>query len=142
VFADITGPVGDLPISTIFASHVRWRTDVPAANLIEGPTQNYPAARKNGATMATQSDLSHQPKKSKANSQHRIKKNAQPEIVASTATQVIQQDVELLTNEQRRELIAVTAYYLAEGRNFQPGHEDEDWLTAELQIGSFGALVS
>jgi hypothetical protein len=31
---------------------------------------------------------------------------------------------------------------LAEGRNFQPGHEDEDWLTAEFQIGSLGALVS
>jgi len=92
--------------------------------------------------MATQSDLSHQPNKSKANSKHRIAKDAQPEIVATTATQVIQQDVEPLTNEQRRELIAVTAYYLAEGRNFQPGHEDEDWLTAEFQIGSLGALVS
>jgi hypothetical protein len=47
-----------------------------------------------------------------------------------------------LTDEQRRELIAVTAYYLAERRNFQPGHEDEDWLAAEVQIGSMGALVS
>jgi len=92
--------------------------------------------------MATQSDLSPQPNKSKANSAHRISKNAQPEIVATTAAQVIQQDVKPLTNEQRRELIAVTAYYLAEGRNFQPGHEEEDWLTAELHIGSLGALVS
>lgn len=92
--------------------------------------------------MATQSDLSPQPNKSKANSEHRIAKSAQPEIVASTVTQVIQQDAEPLTNEQRRELIAVTAYYLAESRNFQPGHEDEDWLTAEAQIGSLGALVS
>jgi len=51
-------------------------------------------------------------------------------------------DVEPLTDEQRRELIAVTAYYLAERRNFQPGHEDEDWLAAEVQIGSLGAAVS
>lgn len=92
--------------------------------------------------MATQSDLSPQPNKSKANSEHRIAKNVPPEIVATTVTQVIQRDVEPLTDEQRRELIAVTAYYLAEGRNFQPGHEDEDWLTAEVQIGSLGALVS
>jgi hypothetical protein len=108
--------------------------------LIENPTQNYPAARKNGAIMATQTDLS--PNKSRTNSGHRIAKNAQPEIVATTVTKVVQQDVEPLTDEQRRELIAVTAYYLAEGRNFQPGHEDEDWLTAEDQIGSLGALVS
>jgi hypothetical protein len=126
----------------MFVHYVRWRTDAPAAHLIESLTQNYPAARKNGATMATQSDLSPQPNKSKANSKHRIAKNAQPEVVATTVTQVIQQDFEPLTNEQRRELIAVTAYYLAEGRNFQPGHEDEDWLTAEVQIGSLGALVS
>ena len=50
--------------------------------------------------------------------------------------------VEPLTDEQRRELIAVAAYYLAESRNFQPGHEHEDWLAAEVQVGSLGALVS
>jgi hypothetical protein len=92
--------------------------------------------------MATQTDLSPRPNKSRANSEHRIAKNALPEIVATTVAQVVQQDVEPLTDEQRRELIAVTAYYLAESRNFQPGHEDEDWLAAEVQIGSLGALVS
>jgi Protein of unknown function (DUF2934) len=46
------------------------------------------------------------------------------------------------TDEQRRELIAVTAYYLAERRNFQPGHEDEDWLAAEAEIGRLDAAVS
>jgi hypothetical protein len=55
---------------------------------------------------------------------------------------VARQDVDPLTDEQRRELIAVTAYYLAERRNFGPGHEDEDWQAAESQVGSLGALVS
>ncbi len=32
------------------------------------------------------------------------------------------------------EMIAVAAYYLAERRAFEPGHEIEDWLEAEKQI--------
>jgi hypothetical protein len=51
-------------------------------------------------------------------------------------------DPDLLTEEQRRELIATAAYYMAERRNFEPGHEAEDWLAAESQIGSLGARVS
>ncbi|MET0988399.1 MAG: DUF2934 domain-containing protein [Steroidobacteraceae bacterium] len=31
-------------------------------------------------------------------------------------------------------MIATAAYYIAEQRNFAPGHELEDWLTAEHQI--------
>jgi hypothetical protein len=92
--------------------------------------------------MATQTDSSPQPNKSKVNSAHQIAHQIQPEIVVSAVSRVVRKDVELLTDEQRRELIAVTAYYLAEGRNFQPGHEDEDWLAAEVQIGSLGAVVS
>jgi hypothetical protein len=51
-------------------------------------------------------------------------------------------DVELLTDQQRRELIATAAYYLAEKRDFEPGHEAEDWMAAEAQIGSLGVRVS
>ena len=36
--------------------------------------------------------------------------------------------------EQLHQTIAVTAYYLAERRNFEPGHEMEDWLNAEAEI--------
>jgi len=36
--------------------------------------------------------------------------------------------------EELHQLIAVTAYYLAQRRNFEPGHELEDWLAAEAQI--------
>jgi hypothetical protein len=50
--------------------------------------------------------------------------------------------VESLTEEQQRSLIAIAAYYLAERRHFEPGHELEDWLAAEMQIGSKGMSVS
>jgi hypothetical protein len=36
-------------------------------------------------------------------------------------------------NLQRR-MIAEAAYYLAERRGFEPGHELEDWFTAECEI--------
>jgi hypothetical protein len=36
--------------------------------------------------------------------------------------------------EQTRLMIQEAAYYLAEKRGFQPGHELEDWLKAKLQI--------
>jgi len=31
-------------------------------------------------------------------------------------------------------MVAVAAYYLAERRNFEPGHELEDWLAAEAEV--------
>ena len=36
--------------------------------------------------------------------------------------------------DELHQWIAVAAYYLAERRNFEPGHETEDWLNAEVQI--------
>ena len=92
--------------------------------------------------METQMDSSPQPNIAKANLHGQIVQNTQPNIVSTTPIKVPQQVVDPLTDEQRRELIAVTAYYLAESRNFQPGHEEEDWLAAESQIGSLGAVVS
>jgi Protein of unknown function (DUF2934) len=38
--------------------------------------------------------------------------------------------------DEVRHMVAVAAYYLAERRNFEPGHELNDWLTAEAQISS------
>ena len=40
----------------------------------------------------------------------------------------------LRTSEELKEVIAVAAYYLAERRNFEPGHDLEDWLSAEAQV--------
>ena len=36
--------------------------------------------------------------------------------------------------EQRRELIAQAAYFIAERRGFAPGSDLEDWLQAEAEI--------
>jgi hypothetical protein len=36
--------------------------------------------------------------------------------------------------EERHEMIAVAAYYLAEQRGFLPGHEENDWQQAVLAI--------
>ena len=41
---------------------------------------------------------------------------------------------ESLAQMDRHEMIAVAAYYRAEQRAFEPGHEMEDWLQAERQI--------
>lgn len=35
---------------------------------------------------------------------------------------------------ERRDAIAVAAYFLAERRGFEPGHELEDWCAAETQV--------
>jgi hypothetical protein len=36
--------------------------------------------------------------------------------------------------EDRQSLVAKAAYFLAERRQFQPGHELEDWLAAEAEV--------
>ncbi len=38
------------------------------------------------------------------------------------------------THRQRREMIAIAAYYLAEQRDFAAGGADSDWLLAEGMI--------
>jgi hypothetical protein len=43
-------------------------------------------------------------------------------------------DVACPRPQDRQERIAHAAYYLAERRGFEPGHEMEDWLAAESQI--------
>ena len=45
-----------------------------------------------------------------------------------------QQSQETPTPAQRREMIAVAAYYLAERRAFSPGGEEADWICAERTI--------
>lgn len=36
---------------------------------------------------------------------------------------------------ERMERVATAAYFLAEARGFEPGHELEDWFTAEAGMG-------
>jgi hypothetical protein len=36
--------------------------------------------------------------------------------------------------EERREMIATAAYFRAQKRGFEPGHELEDWFAAETEV--------
>ena len=38
------------------------------------------------------------------------------------------------SSQELHQAIAVVAYYLAESRHFEPGHDMEDWLAAEAQV--------
>jgi cell wall-associated NlpC family hydrolase len=41
-----------------------------------------------------------------------------------------------ISPRERYEMIATMAYYRAEQRNFEPGHDVEDWLDCESTIDS------
>lgn len=41
---------------------------------------------------------------------------------------------EIELKEKFREMIAENAYFKAQKRGFEPGHEMEDWMEAELEI--------
>jgi hypothetical protein len=64
------------------------------------------------------------------------------EIISSTMTKVERRIGEPLSEDWRREQIAVAAYYLAEHRGFECGHDVEDWLAAEAEVNHAGITVS
>lgn len=57
-----------------------------------------------------------------------------PEIISNTLVKVNKKTGPRLTAQQHHELVQVTAYHLAERRGFEPGHESEDWATAEILV--------
>ncbi len=48
----------------------------------------------------------------------------------------------LVDAKERYKMIAETAYYLAQKRHFAPGHEVQDWTTAEKQVDAILAKRS
>jgi hypothetical protein len=40
----------------------------------------------------------------------------------------------LVSESERRSMIEVAAYLRAERRNFEPGHDVEDWIAAEEEV--------
>jgi Protein of unknown function (DUF2934) len=42
--------------------------------------------------------------------------------------------VKVIDPEHRRALIAQAAYFRAEQRHFAPGFEEQDWLSAEVEV--------
>jgi hypothetical protein len=88
--------------------------------------------------MAKRIEPTGQPVKARAKSRTRAKL-AEPQVISSTVTKSVRQVGEPLEEEPGaaaplRDRIALAAYFLAERRQFVPGHEEEDWLTAEAMI--------
>jgi DUF2934 family protein len=54
---------------------------------------------------------------------------AKPEAPAS-----VQTGASVRSADELHEFVAVAAYYFAQARNFEPGHEMDDWLKAEAQF--------
>jgi len=55
-------------------------------------------------------------------------------IEALSAPSLPNGSMRALRNCHFNEMVAVRAYYKAEGRRFQPGFELEDWLEAEREL--------
>jgi len=66
------------------------------------------------------------------------KKAAKPRAKAASKKETLHLKSQLLettpSSEELAGMIATAAYFCAEQRHFEPGHELEDWLTAEQQI--------
>lgn len=52
----------------------------------------------------------------------------------STSPKAKVKSKEALNNEDMVSRIAVSAYYKAEARGYEPGHEIQDWLEAEAEM--------
>ena len=59
---------------------------------------------------------------------------------AKAATQPVRP--ERIGSELREQMIAELAYYRAEKRGFEPGHELEDWLAAEQEIDALAQAAA
>ena len=86
--------------------------------------------------MATQGQPTTQSAKSKVNSPRYNEDQGEPELISRSLTKIDDKTSELPGIDQHRELIAVTAYYLAEKRGFESGHDLEDWIAAEAIVGA------
>jgi hypothetical protein len=71
------------------------------------------------------------PKPRKAVHKSKERRDASPDhasIVRMAAAEVASRAAD------RREMIATAAYFRAQKRGFEPGHEQEDWFAAETEI--------
>lgn len=62
------------------------------------------------------------------------KAKAMSNVVRTEAVNRVRAGDRLKSPEELHQAISVVAYYLAEGRDFEPGHEMEDWLYAEAEV--------
>jgi len=78
--------------------------------------------------------MSTSPESTRATSGKKTLPATQPPAVSISLTETKHPVTAEPTAEERRELIATAAYYLAEKRGFEAGHEMEDWLAAEASL--------
>lgn len=57
--------------------------------------------------------------------------------VPSNTSKLVSGKTKKLSNDQMFSRIAVSAYYKAEARGYEPGHEIQDWLEAEAEIKKY-----
>lgn len=57
---------------------------------------------------------------------------------SNPVTCAIPEIISLPDTPEQCDLIAMNAYYKAEQRGFVPGHELDDWLTAETEVNNSG----
>ena len=65
------------------------------------------------------------------------KRKPRPAVTRATARAVEATSVaasQLIQPERRHAMICDVAYFLSERRGFCPGHEVDDWLTAEAEV--------
>lgn len=59
---------------------------------------------------------------------------AQSHNSTNSTKQLVAKKAEEAWNEEMRTRIAERAYYKAEARGYEPGHEIQDWVEAEAEI--------
>lgn len=57
--------------------------------------------------------------------------NTNPELEPNA---IVERNAAFVDPELRLAMVAEAAYYCAEHRGFDPGHDIEDWCTAEAQV--------
>jgi hypothetical protein len=65
---------------------------------------------------------------------HKLPHRTKHKVSHSDANTYASQTVSDLDNDLRQSMIETTAYFLAERRQFEPGHELEDWCAAEASV--------
>lgn len=62
-----------------------------------------------------------------------VHSHSQKKTAGRSAQQAVARRSHKPVEAERKAAIAVRAYFMAEQRGFEPGHELEDWLNAEQQ---------
>ena len=65
--------------------------------------------------------------------EHAVKQRREPKLAHSDIARMARVEAEHRGSE-RHEMIATAAYFRAQQRGFEPGHELEDWFAAESEV--------